>query len=72
LSTRAATTYLLLLDEPSPGTAFLSVEGDEVAGSLYVYLYGDDVKRADEWTDFLTSRFPAMTETLPAAAYPDS
>ncbi|CAA9243998.1 MAG: hypothetical protein AVDCRST_MAG50-1804 [uncultured Acidimicrobiales bacterium] len=74
LATPAATTYLLVLDEPAPGTAFLSVEGDgeEVGGSLYLYLYGEGAQRADEWTEHLTSRFPAMTETLPAEAYPSS
>ena len=58
-----ATAYLLVLDAPAPGTAFLAAEGDgdQVAGSAYLYLYGDDVADAGAaWTSWLGERFPAM------------
>ena len=62
-------TYFVLLDQPAPGTAFLSAEGtgDIVAISLYLYLYGPDAPALpDEWTPFLTERFP-QPEAEPAA-----
>ena len=39
----AARAYHLLLDEPHPGTAFVTVEGEgeQVAPSAYLYLYGE-------------------------------
>lgn len=55
------TTYFLLLDQPAPGTAFLTAEGggDLAGASLYLYLYGPDVAALpDEWTPFFAERFP--------------
>ena len=50
----------LLLDEPAPGTAFLAAEGDgeHIAVSVWLYLYGDDAAataRRDEprWAAWL-------------------
>ena len=56
--TPAARAYLLVTEQPSTGTAFLSVEGNGelVAASLYLYLH-DDVP--DEWSPFLKARFPS-------------
>lgn len=56
------TAYLLVLDEPVPGTAFVTAEGDgdQVAASAYLYLYGPGGREAaTEWSSWLTSRFPA-------------
>lgn len=54
------TAYLLLVDVPAPGTAFMAAEGDgdEVASSVYLYLYDET---PDEWTPWMTSRFPGQT-----------
>lgn len=67
----AATAYMLLLDDPVPGTAFVAAEGDgeQVACSLYLYLYGtgtsDDVgTTGDDWTAWLTSRVPPLEAHL--------
>jgi uncharacterized protein YndB with AHSA1/START domain len=53
----------LLLDEPSPGTAILAVEGhsEEVSVSVWSYLYGDDgavAAKRDEplWQRWLAER----------------
>jgi uncharacterized protein YndB with AHSA1/START domain len=57
----ATRTYFLLLDQPAPGTAFLTAEGagDMAAVSLYLYLYGPDAAALpDEWTPFFAERFP--------------
>jgi uncharacterized protein YndB with AHSA1/START domain len=57
----AAKTCFLLVEEPAPGTASLTAEGagDLVAVSCYLYLYGPDAATLpDEWTPFLTARFP--------------
>lgn len=54
-------TYFLLLEDPAPGTAFLTAEGsdDAVAISLYLYLYGETGAAVkDEWTALLADRFP--------------
>jgi uncharacterized protein YndB with AHSA1/START domain len=54
-------TYFLLLDEPAPGTAFLTAEGDGelVAVSLYLYLYGERAAVVpDVWTELFAERFP--------------
>ena len=66
LRTRAATTYLLVLDGPAPGTGFVSAEGDgDVVGvSTYVHLYGPDAARVgadlSAWfLDRLSSPAPA-------------
>jgi hypothetical protein len=66
----AARTCFLLLEQPAPGTAFLTAEGagEIVAISLYLYLYGPDATALpDEWTPFLAERFP-QPESEPAAA----
>ncbi len=52
-------TYFLLVEDPAPGTAFLTAEGtaDAVAVSFYLYLFseaGAAVK--DEWTVLLAER----------------
>jgi uncharacterized protein YndB with AHSA1/START domain len=53
----------LLLDQPAPGTAFLAVEGrgEQVAVSIWSYLYGTDgaaIAERDEplWQHWLTER----------------
>lgn len=53
----------LLLDQPAPGTAFLAVEGsgEQVAVSIWSYLYGPDgaaIAERDEplWQHWLTER----------------
>lgn len=60
-------TYLLLLDEPASGTAFVTVEGDGdvVAASAYLYLYdaGDDT--GQEWSSWLPSALPRLPEPAP-------
>ena len=49
------TAYLLLVDEPAPGTAFVAAEGgDQVAASVYLYRYDDG---PDEWTPWMNARF---------------
>jgi uncharacterized protein YndB with AHSA1/START domain len=52
----AVSEYLLLVDTPAEGTAFVAAEGDgdKVACSVYLYLYGEPV--ADDWTPWLTTR----------------
>jgi uncharacterized protein YndB with AHSA1/START domain len=65
----AARTCFLLLEQPAPGTAFLTAEGtgDMVAISFYLYLYGPDAPALpDQWTPFLAARFP-QPETEPTA-----
>lgn len=65
----ATTTYFVVVDQPAPGTAFLTAEGagDLVGISLYLYLYGPDAAALpDEWTPFLAERFP-QPETEPTA-----
>jgi uncharacterized protein YndB with AHSA1/START domain len=58
-------TYHLLVEEPAPGTAFVTVEGggDVVAASAYLYLYGDGDEPGAEWSSWLRSALPE----LPAA-----
>jgi len=59
----AATTartraYHMVLDAPAPGTAILGAEqaGDQVALSLWLYLYGPDASGLpDVWSPFLTA-----------------
>lgn len=49
------TEYLVLLDGPVPGTAFLTTEGtgDEIGASAYLYLHGDDAPAAAQrWKDW--------------------
>ncbi len=61
-----ATTYLLLLDEPGPGTGFIAAEGggEQVACSVYLYLYESPASVGDEWTAWLTARFEPMRAQL--------
>jgi uncharacterized protein YndB with AHSA1/START domain len=59
--TAGTRAYLLVLDDPAPGTALLTAEasGDEVALSLWLYLYGPDASALpDAWSPFLA----ALTE----------
>lgn len=63
--------YSVLVDGPAPGTGFVAVEGagEQVACSVWLYLYGDRVgELADEWTPFLTTRFPAPEDTAAGLA----
>lgn len=60
--TPATVATFLLLDTPTPGTAFLSAEGagEHAAVSTYLYLYGEAAEVLDDvWTPFLQERFPA-------------
>ena len=70
LRTDHATTCLLLLDQPGAGTGFLTVEGDgeQVAGSVYLYLYGGDDQLGQAWPAWLAQRFPPLPELLPPDA----
>jgi uncharacterized protein YndB with AHSA1/START domain len=57
-ATEAARAHFLVLDHPVPGTAFLGAEGagDQVAVSLYLYLYGPGAADlTDVWTPFLSA-----------------
>lgn len=57
-----ARAYLLLLDDPLPGTGFVTAEGDgdHVMVSTYLYLYGDGVAGIrDAWAEAFAHRFPA-------------
>jgi uncharacterized protein YndB with AHSA1/START domain len=60
--TPAVRTYHLLLDEPAPGTAFVTVEGDGevVAASAYLYLYGSDEDVSSQWNDWLRGAMPEV------------
>ena len=65
LRTASTTAYLLLLDAPTPGTAFLALEGagDVVALSAYLFLYDPDDGTSDPstgegWKAWLAERFP--------------
>jgi len=56
---------VLLLDEPAPGTAFITVEGrgDQVEVSIWSYLYGGDSAAFSErddprWRQWLTGHAP--------------
>ncbi len=52
--------YLVLMDAPSSGTAFVAVEGDgeQVACSVWLYLYDVDSDEVDDrWTPFLAQRW---------------
>ena len=59
--TDATQTYFLLVEDPAPGTAFLTAEGTDeaVAISFYLYLFGETGAAVkDEWTALLADRFP--------------
>ena len=55
----AISEYRLLLDD-GVGTAFVAAEGrgDQVALSVWLYLYGDRIPGEDRWTAWLAERFP--------------
>lgn len=60
----AATARVLVLDEPAPGTAFIAIEGagEQVAASVYQYLYGATSPAADTtraWTTWLADALDA-------------
>jgi uncharacterized protein YndB with AHSA1/START domain len=58
----STTTYFVLLDAPSPGTAFVSAEGagGQVLVSAYLYLYGHPAPELEgAWRRFFADRFPA-------------
>ena len=59
--TASTSTYSLLLEQPAPGTGFVTAEsaGEQTAVSVYLYLYGEDTAAPDAWTPFLAERFPA-------------
>lgn len=65
-----ASAYLLLLDSPVPGTAFVAAEGDGdfVGLSTYLYLYEvGDQRVEDKWTPWFAERFP-LPQGEPAGA----
>jgi uncharacterized protein YndB with AHSA1/START domain len=54
--------YLVLMDAPTTGTAFIAAEGGDgsTAFSVWLYLYGDDVEEVeDRWTLFMEERWPS-------------
>lgn len=61
LRSEATSCYLLVVDEPVPGTAFVAVEGkdpDRVAASTYLYLHGNVPDGYGEaWERFFADRF---------------
>jgi uncharacterized protein YndB with AHSA1/START domain len=63
IASEMARAYLLLLDDDA-GSGFLAVEGagEQVAASLYLYLY-DEAAAADgpAWRTWLTERFAPVT-----------
>lgn len=66
-----AREYLLRLDGPAPGTGFLAAEGkgDQVACSLYLYVYAPDTDPLDDvWTPWLRSHWPAPDVEATAGA----
>ncbi|MGL5826493.1 MAG: hypothetical protein ACRCYU_17025 [Nocardioides sp.] len=59
---------VLLVDEPAPGTALLAAEGpgEQVAASVWSYLYGAEGTRAvarhkSSWTTWLADRTTSET-----------
>jgi uncharacterized protein YndB with AHSA1/START domain len=57
------TAYVLLVEAPAAGTAFLAVEGDgdQVACSVWLYLYDVDADEVeDRWTPFLNQRWGSV------------
>ena len=59
--TDASHTCFLVIEDPAPGTAFLTAEGsdDTVAISFYLYLFGESGAAVkDEWTARLADQFP--------------
>jgi uncharacterized protein YndB with AHSA1/START domain len=61
----AVRTYMLLLDAPAAGTAFVSVEGSGavVIASTHLYLYDGDP--ADDWFSWLRSAMPDVPDQQP-------
>lgn len=65
LRSGSTSTYSLLLEEPAPGTAFVTAEGagEQSAVSVYLYLCGEQGAAVDDaWTPLLAERFPAPTQ----------
>lgn len=64
---------MLVVDDPVPGTAFITVEGDgnTVAGSVYTYLYGE-TGTGQDLASWLVDRYPPMTAELSADSFPGS
>ena len=68
--TSGARAYHLLLTEPGPGTGFVVVEGegDELAASVYLYLYDTEpgeVERLERrWLEWMEERFLPIEERL--------
>lgn len=65
LTSPTATAVLAVLDDPAPGTAFVTVEGDgeTVAASVYLSLYDAEPGVGEEWNSWLEERFPAPAPT---------
>jgi hypothetical protein len=51
--------YLLLVESPAPGTAFVTAEGDgdHVMGGVYLYVCDGPSDLGSTWTAWLASRF---------------
>jgi uncharacterized protein YndB with AHSA1/START domain len=57
--------YVILMDTPTPGTAFITAEGggESTVCSVWLYLYGDDVAELeDRWTPFIEGLAPGDGE----------
>jgi uncharacterized protein YndB with AHSA1/START domain len=57
---RKVSAYVLLIDAPGSGTAFVAAEGDgdEVACSVWLYLHDSDADEVeDRWSPFLEQRW---------------
>lgn len=55
--------YVLVVQDPLPGTGFISAEGygDEIVLSVFLYLYGDRsvvANTAERWQQWMTDLFP--------------
>ncbi|MEO5679103.1 MAG: SRPBCC family protein [Acidimicrobiales bacterium] len=57
----AISEYRMLLDGPAAGTALVAAEGrgEQVALSVWLYLYGDAAPGEGDWAAWLEDRFPA-------------
>lgn len=68
-----ARTYLLLVDTPMPGTGFITVEGDgdQVAGSAWLYLHADG-PAVEEHTDFDQTWTSALFDRFTPAGLPEA
>lgn len=66
VSTEKVTVATFLLDEPTPGTAFIAAEGsgDQIAVSIYLYMYGPAAATVeDRWTPWLREHFSPVDES---------